>query len=120
MVADLSEVEKLASLPFLRALVLAECPMCEGEEYRVEVLVRLRRLERLDKDEFSEDERGDAEEVGALLHDYTPGVVVLYCETCYCMFCLSGVPAETTTGGRGGGGLLASSQHFYSAHIQYH
>ena len=29
----------------------------------MEVLVRLRKLEKLDKDEFTEDERADAEEV---------------------------------------------------------
>ena len=33
------------------------------EEYRVEVCLALRKLERLDKDEFTEDERADAEEV---------------------------------------------------------
>lgn len=33
------------------------------EEYRVEVCIILRKLERLDKEEFSEDERADAEEV---------------------------------------------------------
>lgn len=33
------------------------------EEYRVEVCIVLRQLERLDKDEFTEDERADAEEV---------------------------------------------------------
>ena len=38
-------------------------PLCEAEEYRVEVCILLRKLERLDKDEFSEDERADAEEV---------------------------------------------------------
>ena len=38
-------------------------PLSEVEEYRVEVCILLRQLERLDKDEFTEDERADAEEV---------------------------------------------------------
>ena len=33
------------------------------EDYRVEVCIALRKLERPDKDEFAEDERADAEEV---------------------------------------------------------
>ena len=40
-----------------------ECPLCELDEYRVEALILLRGLERLDKDEYTEDERADAEEV---------------------------------------------------------
>ena len=42
----------------------AECPVSELDDYRLEVLVALRKLERLDKDEFTEEERADAEEVG--------------------------------------------------------
>ena len=38
-------------------------PLSEMEEYRVEVCIAARQLERLDKDEFTEDERADAEEV---------------------------------------------------------
>ena len=38
-------------------------PLSEMEEYRIEVCIVLRKLERLDKDEFTEDERADAEEV---------------------------------------------------------
>lgn len=41
----------------------ADNPVSEMEDYRVEVCIALRKLERLDKDEFSEDERADAEEV---------------------------------------------------------
>ena len=37
--------------------------MSEIEDYRVEVLIHLRKLERLDKEPFSSDERADAEEV---------------------------------------------------------
>ena len=41
----------------------SDCPVSEIEDYRVEVLIHLRKLERLDKDPFSSDERVDAEEV---------------------------------------------------------
>lgn len=41
----------------------AGTPLSEMEEYRVEVCIVLRQLERLDKDKFTEDERADAEEV---------------------------------------------------------
>lgn len=40
--------------------------MSELEDYRVELCIVLRQLERLDKDEFTEDERADAEEVKIL------------------------------------------------------
>lgn len=40
-----------------------DCPIGEVDDYRVEVLVRLRKLERLDKDQFTNDERADAEDV---------------------------------------------------------
>ena len=42
--------------------------MCELDDYRLEVLIALRKLERLDKDAVTEDERVDAEEVCAV-HD---------------------------------------------------
>ena len=41
----------------------AENPVCFEESYRIEVLVLLRRLERLDQDVYAEDERQEAEEV---------------------------------------------------------
>lgn len=83
-VAELTEIRKLVCLPFLRALILSgkwkmsvkmlkrlnshaipstECQVTEVDDYRLEVLIALRKLERLDKDEFTEDERTDAEEV---------------------------------------------------------
>lgn len=37
--------------------------MAEEDEYRVEVLIALRKLERLDKEEYTEDERNEAEEM---------------------------------------------------------
>ncbi len=52
----------------LRALVLGECPVSETDDYRLEVLVGLPRLERLDKDPFTEEERADAEEVTGPSH----------------------------------------------------
>ena len=44
-------------------LVLLENPVADEDDYRIEVLIALRRLERLDKDEYTEDERQEAEEV---------------------------------------------------------
>ena len=37
--------------------------MGDIDDFRVEVLIHLRKLERLDKETFSSDERADAEEV---------------------------------------------------------
>lgn len=62
-VSDIKEVAKLKSLPLLRALLLMECPVSDEDDYRIEVLISLRRLERLDKDEYSDDERQEAEEI---------------------------------------------------------
>ena len=42
---------------------LSENPVADDDDYRIEVLITLRRLERLDKDEYTEDERQEAEEV---------------------------------------------------------
>ncbi|CAF5173420.1 unnamed protein product [Rotaria magnacalcarata] len=52
----------MAVLPLLRALVLLETPLSETDSYRMEVLVALDKLERLDKDQFNEDEKHDAQE----------------------------------------------------------
>ena len=40
-----------------------DCPIVDVDDYRVEVLIRLRKLEKLDKDQFTDDERTDAEDV---------------------------------------------------------
>ena len=47
---------------------IAECPVCETDEYRLEVLIAIRTLERLDKDVYEQDERQDAEEVTNKIH----------------------------------------------------
>ena len=46
--------------------------MCETDEYRLEVLIAIRTLERLDKDVYEQDERQDAEEVRSkiIVHIY--------------------------------------------------
>ena len=41
-------------------------PVCNEESYRIEVLVILRRLERLDQDLYADEERKEAEEVKIL------------------------------------------------------
>lgn len=61
-VKELDEVKKLAVLPKLAELVLTDNPLVEEEDYRLEVLCRVRRLDRLDKDIFDEDEREQATE----------------------------------------------------------
>ncbi len=40
-----------------------ESSLSEMEDYRIEICLILRQLERLDKDSFTEDDRADAEEV---------------------------------------------------------
>ena len=37
--------------------------MAEEDDYRIEVLIALRKLERLDKEDYNEDERTEAEEI---------------------------------------------------------
>ncbi|KAK7093650.1 hypothetical protein V1264_007356 [Littorina saxatilis] len=63
LVTSVKEAAKLKGLPFLRALVLSENPVAEEDDYRLEVLIALRSLERLDKDEFTDEERTEAEEI---------------------------------------------------------
>ncbi|XP_053146799.1 leucine-rich repeat-containing protein 23 isoform X2 [Hemicordylus capensis] len=60
---QLQEVTKLQVLPMLRALVLLDNPCSDEGDYRMEVLVMLPRLERLDKDFYEEEERAEAEEI---------------------------------------------------------
>ncbi|XP_073167934.1 leucine-rich repeat-containing protein 23 isoform X3 [Lepidochelys kempii] len=61
-ILNVQEMAKLQVLPMLRALVLMDNPCSDEGEYRMEALVLLPRLERLDKDFFEEDERAEAEE----------------------------------------------------------
>ncbi|XP_067402442.1 leucine-rich repeat-containing protein 23 [Emydura macquarii macquarii] len=61
-ILNLQEMAKLQVLPMLRALVLMDNACADESEYRLEALVLLPRLERLDKDFFEEDERAEAEE----------------------------------------------------------
>lgn len=42
---------------------LAENPAAEEEDYRLEVLITLRKLERLDKEEYNDEEREEAEQI---------------------------------------------------------
>ncbi|KAK3599139.1 hypothetical protein CHS0354_016402 [Potamilus streckersoni] len=62
-ISAVSEVEKLACLPKLRALTLLENAIAEEDEYRIDVIIVLPKLERLDKDEFTEDERNESKEL---------------------------------------------------------
>ncbi|XP_063818552.1 leucine-rich repeat-containing protein 23 [Pseudophryne corroboree] len=62
LVSRMQEAEKLKVLPMLRALVLRENPCADEDGYRLETLIALPNLERLDKDFFEEDERTEAAE----------------------------------------------------------
>ncbi|XP_075468733.1 leucine-rich repeat-containing protein 23 [Ascaphus truei] len=73
LVAELQEVPKLSALPILRALVLRENPCEEEEGYRMEILIALPHLERLDKDYYENEEKMEADEArGARLEEETP------------------------------------------------
>ena len=54
--------------------IIVDCPVCETDEYRLEVLIAIRTLERLDKDVYEQDERQDAEEVRLALRKYNNNV----------------------------------------------
>jgi len=63
ILTNAKEVKKLQVLPLLRAAVFKDNPIAGEDDYRLEMLIALRRLERLDKDEYNDDERQEAEEV---------------------------------------------------------
>jgi len=57
------EIKKIKCLPMLRGLILKDSPVSKEEEYRIEVIMSIRNLERLDKDIFTEEERQEAQEL---------------------------------------------------------
>ena len=57
------EIKKIKCLPMLRGLILKDTPVSKEEEYRIEVIMNIRNLERLDKDIFTDEERQEAQEV---------------------------------------------------------
>ncbi|XP_038623849.1 leucine-rich repeat-containing protein 23 isoform X2 [Tachyglossus aculeatus] len=69
MIADLAELEKLRVLPKLRALILLENPCVDDGGYRIEALVHMPQLERLDKDFYDEEERTEADETRQRLRE---------------------------------------------------
>ncbi|NXT87682.1 LRC23 protein, partial [Anhinga rufa] len=62
-ISSFQEVAKLQVLPMLQALVLLDNPCCDEPNYRLEVLVLLPHLQRLDKELFEEDERAEANKI---------------------------------------------------------
>ena len=44
-------------------MLLTDTPLTENGDYRLEVLISVRRLERLDKDEYLQEERSEAETI---------------------------------------------------------
>ncbi|NWI66945.1 LRC23 protein, partial [Todus mexicanus] len=59
-ISSLQEVAKLQVLPMLEVLVLLDNPCTDESNYRLEVLVLLPQLQRLDKELFEQDERAEA------------------------------------------------------------
>ncbi|XP_009897972.2 leucine-rich repeat-containing protein 23 [Dryobates pubescens] len=59
-IGSLQEVAKLQVLPMLQALVLTDNPCSTGPSYRLEVLVTLPHLQRLDKELFEQEEHQEA------------------------------------------------------------
>ncbi|KAJ3052298.1 Leucine-rich repeat-containing protein 23 [Rhizophlyctis rosea] len=57
------ELDKIASLQNLKAIVLMDNPIDQLPTYRLELLRRLPKLERIDKDPVSEEEKEEAEQV---------------------------------------------------------
>ncbi|XP_054044228.1 leucine-rich repeat-containing protein 23 [Rissa tridactyla] len=62
-ISSLQEVAKLQVLPMLQALVLLDNPCSDEPNYRLEVLVLLPHLQRLDKELVEQDERAEANEI---------------------------------------------------------
>ncbi|NXH10234.1 LRC23 protein, partial [Bucco capensis] len=62
-ISSFQEVAKLQVLPMLQALVLLDNPCSEEANYRLEVLVVLPQLQRLDKELFEADERQEAQSI---------------------------------------------------------
>lgn len=57
------EVAKLSALPALETLILLDNPVREVEDYRIEILVQIPSLLRLDKDVYTEDEIAEAAQI---------------------------------------------------------
>lgn len=62
-ISSLQEVAKLRVLPMLQALVLMDNPCCKEPSYRLEVLVMLPHLQRLDKELFEQEEQEEANRI---------------------------------------------------------
>lgn len=60
LIVEISELKHLECVPNLRALVLADNPCSEEDSHRLEALLAVPGLERLDKDNFGIDERAEA------------------------------------------------------------
>jgi hypothetical protein len=62
-ITSIKEVARLGLQPALRAVVLAENPVAEEGSYRLEALVAIPHLQRLDKPKYEDEERAEAREV---------------------------------------------------------
>ncbi|KAJ3197406.1 Leucine-rich repeat-containing protein 23 [Irineochytrium annulatum] len=64
--STLYEISKLSALPALKVLVLSENPIDQIPNYRIEILSRLPKLERIDKDPVTDEEREEMEQAKAV------------------------------------------------------
>lgn len=68
-ISKFSEIKKLSVLPELQCISLLENPIVEEQDYRIEVLVNVRKLTKLDKDPFDEEEIDLAQEKFEMLQN---------------------------------------------------
>lgn len=62
-ISNKEEVFKLASLTALETLILTGNPVREMEDYRMEVLIQIPSLLRLDKEEYTPEELKEAQQI---------------------------------------------------------
>lgn len=62
-IESIAEIMKLQCLPSLKILSLTDNPVCNEDDFRTEVLVTLLGLDKLNKDEFADEEKIEALEI---------------------------------------------------------
>ncbi|KAJ3219999.1 Leucine-rich repeat-containing protein 23 [Dinochytrium kinnereticum] len=61
-ISNIDEIRKLSVLPSLKTLILSENPIDQLPNYRIDVLLRLPKLEKLDKEPITDEEREEVEQ----------------------------------------------------------
>ncbi|OAF66789.1 Leucine-rich repeat-containing protein 23 [Intoshia linei] len=62
-ILHIAELKKLVLLPALTSLMMMDNPVNDEEDYRLESLILLRKLDRLDKEMYTREERIEAQEI---------------------------------------------------------